>query len=160
MNKMLLIGLGLAAMAGHVLASENETLRYPLDKRYVSECGSCHVAYPARLLDAGSWRRLMLGLDLHFGSDASLDEPTRRDIQSDLERGAARSARGGFSARDGRISSTSWFRHEHDEVPPGAWRHEKIKSAANCAACHTGAEAGDYSERTLRMPSGIRILED
>jgi hypothetical protein len=27
-----------------------------------SECGSCHVAYPPRLLEAASWRTIMQGL--------------------------------------------------------------------------------------------------
>jgi nitrate/TMAO reductase-like tetraheme cytochrome c subunit len=130
-----------------------------IHEKWKAECGSCHVAYPAQLLDATSWRSLMSRLDRHFGSDASLDEPVRRDIQGYLERMAARSGRGS-SAKDGRISSTSWFRHEHDEVPSGAWRHDKVKSAANCGACHTGAETGDYSERNLRMPRGLSRLED
>ena len=40
---------------------------------YVRECGDCHVAYPPGLLPATSWRRLMAGLDRHYGSDASLE---------------------------------------------------------------------------------------
>ena len=36
--------------------------------KWKSECASCHVAYPARLLPAESWRALMGGLDKHFGT--------------------------------------------------------------------------------------------
>ena len=41
--------------------------------KWKAECGSCHVAYPAQLLPATSWQRLMKGLDKHFGTDASVD---------------------------------------------------------------------------------------
>ena len=51
-----------------------------------------------------------------------------------------------------RITETGWFRHEHDEVPAGIWKRPAVKSAANCAACHTRADAGDFSERNIRIP--------
>ena len=56
---------------------------------YRQECGDCHVAYAPRLLPAGDWRRLMAGLDRHFGSDASLDPATTTAILGWLEAGAA-----------------------------------------------------------------------
>jgi hypothetical protein len=30
-----------------------------------------------------------------------------------------------------------------------------VKSAANCAACHSGAERGNFDERGLRFPAGL-----
>jgi len=42
--------------------------------------------------------------------------------------------------------------HEHGEVPSAVWRSPAVKSAANCAACHTGAEKGDFRERGIRIP--------
>jgi len=68
---------------------------------------------------------------------------------------AANAARGKRAQRAGnqiRITETPWFRHEHDEVAPAVWKSPKVKSAANCAACHLGAESGDYSEHNVRMP--------
>ncbi|MGZ8268326.1 MAG: diheme cytochrome c, partial [Burkholderiales bacterium] len=41
------------------------------EQRWKAECSSCHVAYPPKLLSAQTWRRLMGGLDKHFGTDAS-----------------------------------------------------------------------------------------
>lgn len=40
---------------------------------YKAECTSCHIAYPPQLLSAPDWRRLLSGLDRHFGTDASVD---------------------------------------------------------------------------------------
>jgi hypothetical protein len=37
-------------------------------------------------------------------------------------------------------------------VSASLWKSEAVRSPANCAACHTRAEQGDYSERTLRLP--------
>ncbi len=37
------------------------------------ESPACHTAYPPGLLPAASWRRIMGGLDRHYGSDASLE---------------------------------------------------------------------------------------
>jgi len=51
-----------------------------------------------------------------------------------------------------RITQTAWFAHEHDEVPPIAWKQPAVKSAANCAACHTTAEDGDFRKRNIRIP--------
>jgi cytochrome c2 len=56
-----------------------------------------------------------------------------------------------LAAKDGRITTTAWFRHEHDEVPARAWR-TGVKSAAQCQACHTGAAEGRYAESEIRLP--------
>jgi hypothetical protein len=37
-------------------------------------------------------------------------------------------------------------------VPASVWRSSAVKSAADCGACHTQAENGDYSEGALRVP--------
>ena len=41
---------------------------------------------------------------------------------------------------------------EHDEVPTPTWKLPAVKSKANCGACHTRAEQGDFSEASLRVP--------
>jgi len=115
------------------------------------ECGACHVAYPAQLLPATSWQRLMKGLDKHFGTDASVDAASAAEIGAFLEKhaGSKRSITGETTLR---VSETTWFRREHSKVSAATWKNPKVKSAANCAACHTAAEAGDYRERGIRIP--------
>src|SRR5512145_3377199 len=61
-------------------SAEDEEVRVrraqPSDPEWLEECGACHIAYPPRFLPAESWREIMIGLDDHFGSDASLDART------------------------------------------------------------------------------------
>lgn len=124
--------------------------RYAVDDAtYRSECGSCHLAYPPALLGAGTWREIMRGLDRHFGADATVDAPAHARIRAYLEAGAARSRRETPTLR---ISETSWFRKEHDEVAAATWRSAAVRSAANCGACHRQAERGEFGERSLRVP--------
>ena len=137
--------LGLAAMPAAA-----DKPRHPLNPAYKAECGSCHVPYPAKRLPAQSWRELMARLDRHFGSDASLDAKMHEEISRYLAANAGR--RDAPPGAEPRISETRWFHKEHDEVPAALWKSAAVKGAANCAACHTRAEDGDYSERTLRLP--------
>lgn len=120
--------------------------------KWQTECGVCHVAFPPRLLPAASWREMMSGLDKHFGTDASLDAPTAREIGAFLDKQSG----GGKHASPGkpvlRITDTRWFKREHDEVLARVWKNPKVKSPSNCAACHLQAERGNYSERNIRMP--------
>src|SRR5574343_427448 len=69
----------LAVAALSALADEHGSRTPPLSA-YQSECGSCHVAFPARGLPASSWQHLMGGLGKHFGTDASLDAATTKAI--------------------------------------------------------------------------------
>lgn len=134
---------GLARAEGHV---------YPIvSEKYKAECGaSCHVAYPPQLLGAASWKGIMDGLAKHFGSDASLDGKTAKEITAYLEANAGRGKKTGDGLR---ITEARWFRHEHgEELSPAIWKHAKVKSAANCEACHLQAAQGDYGERSLRVP--------
>lgn len=117
-----------------------------------AECGSCHVAFPPRMLPAASWRAMMAGLDKHFGTDASLEAPLALEIGAFLEKNAGTRKQEPTAKPLLRISETRWFVREHDEVPQRVWKNPLVKSPANCAACHTQAESGDYRERNIRMP--------
>lgn len=121
-----LLGLALPAAADDV--------RLPPGPAYKSECGSCHVAYPPRLLPSASWRQLMAQLDRHFGTDASLDAKAQDEIGRYLAAHAGR--RAPPPGAEPRITETRWFRKEHGAV----------KNPANCAACHAGAERGNYDD--------------
>lgn len=118
--------------------------------KWVAECGSCHLAYPPQLLPAASWRRIMAGLERHFGSDASLDAASAAEIGAFLERHAGRGKRG--RGEPLRITESRWFLREHDAVHAADWKHPRVRSAANCAACHRGAERGDFDDDAVRLP--------
>lgn len=143
-------------LAGMALIAHEATaggkLAVPANDRYKSECGSCHIAYPPQLLPAQSWKQMMAQLERHFGSDASLDPAAAAEIGAFLELHSGYKRRLQGPANSLRITETAWFRHEHDEVPRAAWSRPAVKSAANCSACHTGAEQGDFRERNIRIP--------
>jgi hypothetical protein len=127
-----------------------------------AECSSCHMAYPPGLLPERSWRKMMAELDKHFGQNAGLDAATTKAIldylvENSAERGTnRRSARflKGIPAAAAplRISENSYFLREHREVSPDDWKLPKVGSPANCNACHSDAEQGNFSERNVRIP--------
>ena len=51
-----------------------------------------------------------------------------------------------------RISRSAWFVRKHDEVSASTWKLPAVKSAANCSACHTRADQGDFNEHDVRIP--------
>lgn len=141
------LAAGSAVAGEHVYAVDNPA--------YQAECASCHIAYPPQLLPARSWRALMAGLDKHFGTDASLDPQSAAAITAFLEQNAGRKRASKYSSSTDptlRITETRWFVHEHDEVPARAWKHPKVKSAANCTACHADTDKGNFNEHGIRLP--------
>lgn len=151
--RLCLAGLLLFGTAG-AFADGVRMPREP-DQVWLEECGTCHVAYPPALLTADTWRRLMAGLDRHFGSNAALDAPAATRITTFLERNA--STRGERNAAASlRITDTRWFTRKHDELSPAVWHDPKVKSPANCAACHRNAETGRYDEHDIALPRARR----
>lgn len=119
---------------------------------YKAECGSCHLAFPPALLAASDWRRTMSGLQDHFGSDAAVNDAQRREISAFLERNAGNAAQLGSAGEPPRISQTTRFIRKHREIPAKYWKDPRIKSAANCEACHRNAATGNYSEHDIAIP--------
>ena len=149
----LLAGLASAALAQAALA--DGTPRVPLLPKYQQECAACHIAYAPGLLPAASWQRLMSALPRHFGTDASLDATTVREISGWLAQhaGTAKKVRRDPTPPpEDRITRAAWFTREHREVPAPTWKLPAVKSASDCAACHIRADEGDFSERNIRIP--------
>ncbi len=159
MKKILLLAIvlpGLLPLAAH---ADKLSAHLNAPPTFQAECGSCHVAFPPELLAADDWKRVMASLDKHYGDNASLDEPTRKTIEAFLVRYAGRAAKvsAGGTALNGdlpRMTTTPWFKREHREVAAADWTHAKVKTAANCEACHTQAAEGSYREREIVMPAG------
>lgn len=150
MNRIAIL-VSVVALSGAAVAAHAERDRFAIENAaYRAECASCHLAYPPQLLPAQSWRAIMRGLDKHFGSDASVDAKSAAEIERYL---VANAGRGSASAKpQPRITETAWFKREHDEVAAGVWQRKAIGSPANCGACHTSADQGDYSEDSIRIP--------
>jgi hypothetical protein len=132
------------------------------DPLWKEECGGCHIAYPAALLPAESWRAIMAGLGDHFGTDASIDAAATASIAAFLERNAGGKARAGSNAKGRgtaasaapplRITETRWFLGEHDDIAPRIWNSPDVQRGVNCEACHRQAANGDFSDRTRELP--------
>lgn len=120
--------------------------------KHQQECSSCHVAYPPGLLPAASWQHLMGNLNKHFGTDASLDEASNREINAWLKANAGTGRRGSDEAPQDRITKTNWFVRQHDEVSSSTWKRAAIGSPSNCSACHADAAKGNFDEHQVRIP--------
>ncbi|MDZ4201246.1 MAG: diheme cytochrome c [Gallionella sp.] len=142
----------------HPAYADGDKMRVPDNAKLKEECGSCHVVYPPKLLAAADWQRLMSGLDKHFGANAELDAGDNKVLLDFLQRHAGNVAKHGAASM--RISDTPWFKREHAGLSAKAWSHPQVKRSANCTACHVNAERGDWSERGIRMPGGLRYEEE
>lgn len=151
---LLAASLGLL-WAGTALADGGRGLPTPVPPAYLQECASCHVAYPPGMLPARSWQRLMAGLDRHYGTDASLDAATTAQLAAWLQAHAGTTKRVAEEPPQDRLTRSAWFERKHRQVEPAVWRLPSVKSAANCAACHTGADRGRFDDDELRQPAGL-----
>lgn len=142
----------LAALASGAARADDHGTGTPATPLYKQECGACHAAYPAGMLPATSWQRLMGGLTQHFGVDASLDATALAQLTPWLKAHAGTLRRIAENPPEDRISRSPWFVRKHREVAADTWKRASIKSASNCAACHRGADTGDFDEDNVRIP--------
>ena len=142
------------AGATTAFADSKGPLVAPLPK-YQQECASCHMAYPPGLLPGASWQRMMGSLKQHYGTDASLDEASVREITGWLKANSGTYKRVSEEPPQDRITKSAWFLREHNarEVSPAVWKRASVGSASNCAACHTHAAQGSFSERDIKIPN-------
>jgi len=119
---------------------------------YKTECASCHMAYPPAMLSKPSWQRIMGGLDKHYGTDASLDKATERQIGAWLQAQGGTYKRVEASSPGDRLTTTTWFEKKHRKVDKAVWTRKSINGKAQCQACHQGADMGDFEDDRVRIP--------
>ena len=130
---------------------------------YKEECASCHMAYPAGLLPAMSWEKVMAELENHFGENAELEAETHQSIsqflltnsadRSNYRRSQKFSRSINYNNVPARITETPYFIHEHHEIPVRFVKNNsKINSFSQCDACHRKAEQGSFNEHDVRIP--------
>ena len=122
---------------------------------YTQECGSCHTAFAPAMLPARSWQRILAGLGHHYGTDASLDAATVGQIGAWLQAHAGSYEQVREAPPQDRITRSAWFVRKHREIDPSVWKLASVKSAANCSACHAGADRGDYDDDHVKLPPGL-----
>ena len=123
-----------------------------INVKFQQECSTCHIAYPPGMLPTESWLKIMAGLEKHFDTDASLPTKEVEEITAFVVDNS--SDYWGAELAPMRITETDWFQRLHNSyiLSPDIWQSPAVKSPANCPACHTQAERGDFSERNVRLP--------
>jgi hypothetical protein len=123
-----------------------------INAKWQQECAGCHMAFPPGLLPAASWRKTMSTLDKHFEVDASLTPQETTEITDFLVKNA--SNRWTAATAPLRITESEWFKTKHNsrEISPAVWKRASIKSPANCMACHSGADKGNFDEHSIKIP--------
>ncbi len=140
---------------GFAVADSGRAMPANVPKLYLQECAACHTAYSPGLLPSASWRRIMGGLTKHYGVDASLEPVQVAMLAQWLEANAGTYKRVTTSAPQDRISLSLWFERKHKKLSAEVWKDPRVKSAANCIACHQGANKGDFDDDTARLPVGL-----
>ena len=122
---------------------------------YTQECAACHMAFAAGFLPAASWTHMMKTLDKHYGTDASLDAATVQQISAWLAANAGTYKRVAEAPPEDRMTRAAWFERKHRKIDTQVWKHASVKSAANCMACHTRADKGNYDDDSVTYPQGL-----
>jgi hypothetical protein len=150
----LLVGflITLGAMGPLYAGDSGRALRAPLLATYQQECAACHLAYPPGLLPAPSWKRILNNLPHHYGTDASLDPGTVKELDAWLAAHAGTYKRVAEPPPEDRITRSAWFVRKHREIGAATWRLPAVKSAANCTACHAQAQQGEFNEHDVHIP--------
>ena len=131
---------------------------------YIKECGSCHFPYQPGLLPSNSWKKMMVNLDKHFETDATLapedfvtllkylnDNSAEKNMQYKRSNRIVSSLLPGQVADS--ISTTPYMVQKHREIRKDLITQPDVKGLFNCMACHTTADKGIYSERAIRIPN-------
>jgi hypothetical protein len=131
------------------------------NENYKNNCGGCHLTYPADLLPAASWNKILTRLGDHFGEALSLDDLTREEVRKYLVENAADrsgSERAGKILRHqggsapARITEVPYIQRKHRKISPQVFKRKSVGSFSNCLACHQGAEQGDFDDDRAAIP--------
>ena len=164
MSSRLFVSCSIAAVvAATTPALANGKLQKVTNEAVLSECTGCHLAYQPQMLPQRSWRKLMAGLDDHFGEELSLDDATRDEalgyyLENAADSGKTKRGRKflkGLREDDApiRITETPRWRKNHHEVPDRVWVDPRVEFKGQCEVCHTEAERGRYDDdHGLRVP--------
>lgn len=136
--------------------------KLPDNALWRDECGSCHLPFYPSLLPGRSWSRLLAEQDKHFGTDLGLDEPTRAAILAFLSANASERhlTEAGLKIDKSlasditplRITETPYWVKKHRDITDAEWSGPKVKSRANCDACHLDAVQGSFEDAAMRLP--------
>jgi len=166
MNKyFLFMGIVLFGLSGCFsfggYKGEKENLPVTINQAYVKECGSCHWDYNPALLPTRSWVAMMDGLEKHFGELITLEPKLHREIRDYLMLNSAEHANAELSRKiindtqgttPTRIIEINYIKRRHHHVDEQTFKRKKIRSRANCTACHQSYKEGVFEEDDVKIP--------
>lgn len=104
-------------------------------------------------------------LENHFGDDASLDVETNNEILAFLVKNSAETSTmeaswnflNSINNKDIiALSDTEFWKKRHKDIPKEVFENSKIKSKANCKACHTDIEKGLVEDENIKDISDFK----
>ncbi|AXX91030.1 diheme cytochrome c [Arcobacter suis] len=107
----------------------------------------------------------MSDLENHFGDDASLDVETNKNILAFLLKNSAETStmEASFKFLQSTknqdiiaLSKTTFWEKTHKDIPKEIFDNEKIKSKANCKACHSDIEKGLIEDENIKNLSDFK----
>lgn len=131
------------------------------DPTYRETCGACHFTYQPGLLPSRSWKKILKGLEEHFGDPVDLEPDIKATIERYLLANAAEYSSGECAVKvlrsvkgqtPGRVTEVPCFIRKHHEISPDVVKRESIGSLSNCTACHKTAEQGIYDDDQVVIP--------
>ncbi len=153
---LIALALGLVVLPSLPVQAEEDGERFPPIKHEATlkECAACHMAFQPQMLPKRSWEALMGNLPIRFGEASSLalelqpPTPPFPPANAADARGKSRWMRRiAASETPLRITETPQWKREHEgEVRPERFTDPKVKSKANCLACHKSADKGYYED--------------
>ncbi len=145
-----------------VTAGYHQAVDYKIESPlFVNECGACHTLYPPSLLPKHSWELMMADLENHFGDDASLDLPSQQNILAYLLKNSAENSTSEASLKIVQsmpnqdmiaMTQTPFWKKTHKEIDHAYFDSSKVKSRANCKACHSDVEQGLLEDSNIKLP--------
>lgn len=151
-----------AAQATIAESAESKVNLAP-DMLYKKECGSCHMAYPAQLLPAKFWQKIIATLDKHFGDNAEFNASDRQLVLNFLNANSAESAKSRRAKKilssipqshtALRITEVPYIVREHNGIPAKYVKdNPKVGSLSQCDKCHGQAQRGSFDEDEIVIP--------
>jgi len=154
MKKALIIATTLIVASSAVHAESFAPIK---DPKITAACGECHMTFFPQMLPQVTWKKIIGNLSDHFGEDASLDTATQAyvlkyHLGDSADVAATRAARKWMSGvhlnnPPVRITTAPRFINKHSEREfTRMWDRKKVKSKADCVACHKGAQRGIFED--------------
>jgi mono/diheme cytochrome c family protein len=147
-----IISICLLALVSSIALADGNMLPLKIPEKVKSECASCHMLYAPGFLSKDSWGTIMGTLDKHYGTDASLDPQSVKEVSQWLFQYAGTYKRVNGAPPNDRMTESDWFIRKHKKVSNETWKNPKVKSKSNCMACHTTADKGQYDDDYVKVP--------